>query len=126
MSDDPKYEALKYSYEQFDKNILFIASGALGISFGFIEKIIPDITKAVYDGLLIWSWYIFAGVIFFCLLAHFISTRAISWAIAHEKDCDYDTKCNRWNLIIRTINISMIFGLVFGIVLLISFIKQNI
>ncbi|HEX2921871.1 MAG TPA: hypothetical protein VHO50_11975 [Bacteroidales bacterium] len=47
MSDDnyirEQYQALKYSNEQFDKNVLFIASGALGISFAFIEKVIPVI-----------------------------------------------------------------------------------
>jgi hypothetical protein len=32
------YKTLNYSNEQFDKHILFIASGALGISFAFIEK----------------------------------------------------------------------------------------
>ena len=49
MSDttytDKLYQALNYSVEQFDKSVLFIASGALGITFAFVEKIVPDLKK---------------------------------------------------------------------------------
>lgn len=62
-----KYQALSYGNEQFDKNVLFIASGALGISFGFIEKVIPNLDTALSTNILILSWYCFAGVIFLSL-----------------------------------------------------------
>jgi len=131
MSDDnytqEQYQALKYSNEQFDKNVLFIASGALGISFAFIEKIIPDLENAVNSNFLINSWYCFAGVIFISLVAHFISIMANRWAIAHDEQTkNYDNICKRWNLTLRTINILMIFGLLAGIILLIYFVKLNI
>ena len=68
MADDTlikaKYQALTYGNEQFDKNVLFIASGALGISFGFIEKVVPNLAEANCTNYLIDSWYFFAGVIF--------------------------------------------------------------
>ncbi len=123
---DQQYQALKYSYEQFDKNILFIASGALGISFAFIEKIIPDLTKAISSSTLINSWYFFAGVIFISLVAHFTSVQANRWAIANVECKNYDKITFLLNWIIRLINITMIIGLCWGILLLIKFVKLNI
>ena len=107
--------------------MLFIASGALGISFAFIEKVIPDLENAVNSNFLINSWYCFAGVIFISLVAHFISIMANRWAIAHDEQTkDYDKICKIWNLTLRTINILMIIGLLAGIILLIYFVKLNI
>ena len=131
MSDDnytqEQYQALKYSNEQFDKNVLFIASGALGISFASIEKLIPDLKNAVNSSSLINSWYCFAGVIFISLVAHFVSIMANRWAIEHDDQTkNYDRICKRWNLTLRTINILMIIGLLLGIILLIYFVKLNI
>jgi len=130
MSDEsnninPKYDALKYSYEQFDKNVLFIASGALGISFAFIEKLIPDFKDAISSCLLITSWYFFAGVIFISLITHFISIRAITLAIQHHNDADYEKISNRWNRAIRIINLATIIGLLLGILLLVHFVNLN-
>lgn len=131
MSEDnyteQQYDALKYSNEQFDKNVLFIASGALGISFAFIAKVIPELANAVKTNLLIGSWYFFAGVIFISLVAHFISIMANRWAILHDCNETVNKKNqNRWNSIIRVINIAMIIGLLFGIVWLIRFVNLNI
>lgn len=123
---DQQYATLNYSNTQFDKNVLFIASGALGISFAFIEKIIPDLEAAVCSNLLILSWYFFAGVIFISLVAHFISILANRWAIANCEHENYDTIAKRWNYLIRFINLIMIVGLLVGIILLINFVKQNI
>jgi hypothetical protein len=123
---EQKYAALNYSNSQFDKNVLFIASGALGISFAFIEKIIPNLKVAVCSKLLILSWYFFAGVIFISLVAHFISVLAQRWAI-ENCDCEnFDSVAKRWNYTIRCINFFMIAGLLAGIILLINFVKHNI
>lgn len=123
-----KYQALSYGNEQFDKNVLFIASGALGISFGFIEKVVPNLASAVNKNFLIDSWYCFAGVIFISLVAHFISILANRWAIVHDnmEVVKYNKIYRRWNWCIRTLNIFMILGLFFGVLLLVLFVKQNI
>jgi hypothetical protein len=132
MPDDnyikEKYQALSYGNEQFDKNVLFIASGALGISFGFIEKIVPNLAAAKSKCFLIDSWYCFAGVIFLSLVAHFISVMANRWAIINDKmEADSYNKIScRWNYAIRSFNILMIVGLFLGILLLIAFVNQNI
>lgn len=123
-----KYQALSYGNEQFDKNVLFIASGALGISFGFIEKVIPNLDTAQNKCLLIDSWYCFAGVIFISLVAHFISVMANRWAIVNDnmEDAKFNKISRRWNYVIRSSNILMIAGLLTGIFLLVAFVKQNI
>ena len=117
---------LNYSTEQFDKTVLFIASGALGISFAFIEKLIPNLQGATKSHLLIQSWCVFAVVIFISLVAHFISMCAIRWAIAHEHDPNFDKGFHKWNYTIRSINVLMILGLLFGILWLIRFVNSNI
>jgi hypothetical protein len=132
MPDDnyikEKYQALKYGNEQFDKNVLFIASGALGISFGFIEKLVPDLAVTTHKCYLIDSWYCFAGVIFLSLVAHFISVMANRWAIINDNlEADKYNKIScRWNYTVRSFNILMILGLFLGILLLIAFVNQNI
>jgi hypothetical protein len=129
-----QYNALKYSNEQFDKSIQFIASGALGVSFAFIEKIVK-LEHAVCKCLLINAWYAFAWVIFISLATHFISIMANRWAIENLFDENADDKTKEdyfnkanwyWNYPIRALNVSMIIGLLIGMLYLISFIKHNI
>lgn len=121
-------DTLKYSTEQFDKTITFIASGALGISFAFIKDIIPDLTSAVQKYYLISSWYIYAGVIFLSMVPHFISMLANTWAAKNQylEDEPFNNGIKNWNLPIRILNISMIIGLLVGTILLIKFINQNL
>ncbi|UXP30829.1 hypothetical protein N6H18_10740 [Reichenbachiella agarivorans] len=116
-----------YSIEQFDKNIVFIASGALGISFAFIKDIV-DLSKAICIQQLMWAWGTFAGVICFSLLGHFISMQAHSWAWANQELSDdaYNKVVRKWSLSIRILNVAMILAIFIGTLLLISFINQNL
>lgn len=120
------YKALTYCNEQFDKNVLFIASGALGISFAFIEKLIPQLLKAYYKCYLIGAWYCFGAVIFISLACHFISMLSIRWSITNYPKDTFEKGMKQWNNAIRSLNVLMMVGLLIGIILLISFIKQNI
>lgn len=119
------YKTLTYSNEQFDKHVLFIASGAFGISFAFIEKLV-DLEEAVSTDCLIQSWYAFAIVIFVSLISHFVSTLSLRWSISNYGKDNWDKIMKRWNYLIRSLNILMIFGLLIGSILLISFIKLNV
>ena len=121
-------ETLRYSIEQFDKYTLFIASGALGISFAFIKDIIHNFEQATSKQFLVCSWYIFAGVIFTALLNHFLSMLANTWAIRND-DLDTDTfnkKIVRWNWPIRILNVMMIVAILIGAFMMIYFIDDNI
>jgi len=125
---DYPIKALYYGNELFDKNVLSITSGALGISFGFIEKVVPNLVSVVNKHFLIDSWYCFANVIFISLVAHFISILANRWAIVHGdmEDATYNKIYGKWNLGFRTLNFFMILGKFSEVLLLVLFVKQNI
>ena len=132
MSNDDEYinklfETLSYSNAQFDKNVLFIASGALGVSFAFIEKIVP-LKDACDKSTLINAWYLFAIVILISLVNHFISSLSIGWTILNNNKSEVDIKRGRdkWNWFIRILNFLMIVGLGSGVMSLVYFINQNI
>lgn len=120
------YKTLSYSNEQFDKNVLFIASGALAISFAFIEKLVPNLGIAKNKDCLIDAWFYFGAVIFISLICHFISILSIRWSINNHNKKDFGKGMRLWNIVTRILNFTMIIGLLIGIILLINFIKQNI
>ena len=108
-----QHELLKYSIQQFDKNVIYIASGAFIISFAFLKELISDISCAEHKNWLITSWVIFAIVIFISLLAHWISSLAQAWDIKTE-NLDYDAyikKARGWNWSLRILNLSTISSL---------------
>lgn len=119
------YKTYMYSGSQFDKQVLFIASGAFGLSFAFIDKLIPKISCAADKHYLIYSWSIFACVIFISLINHFISMYSIGWRIKNPND-DKNPILQKLNYWIRTLNILMILGLLTGSSLLIIFININL
>ena len=123
---DEQYKTLSYSQDQFDKNVLFIASGALGVSFAFVEKLVPDLANAINKDCLTKAWYWFAAVIFMSLLSHFVSILSLRWSISHHEDDDFDKKKDYWNWSIRGLNVFMIIGLLVGTLFLINFINDNI
>ncbi|GAA5040200.1 hypothetical protein GCM10011506_40410 [Marivirga lumbricoides] len=121
-------ETLRYSTEQFDKTITFIASGALVVSFAFIKDIIPDLKAAVNKAYLINAWYTYAGVIFLSLVTHFISMLANTWAAKNQNLSDeaFNKGIKYWNFPIRFLNITMIVALLVGSIFLIKFINLNL
>ncbi len=136
MSDNTAelYKTLTYSNTEFDKQVLFIASGVFGISFAFIDKVVK-LQEASHKCLLIWSWYILGGTIFLSLLAHFISIMANRWAIKNcppadnedeKREAHYCKKEKYWNITIRAINLIMITSLLLGIIFFVNFINYNI
>jgi hypothetical protein len=121
-------ETLNYSITQFDKNILFIASGALGISFAFIKDIVPNLNESIYKAFLFTSWYLFATVIFLSLLGHYLSMRAHTWAVnnPHVDDETFNNEVIKKNKPIRRLNILMIIANFIGALSLILFIHLNL
>ncbi len=121
-------DLLKYSVEQFDKSIVYIASGAFIISFGFIKDVLPNLATACHKNWLITAWYIFALVIFISLIGHFVSYLGQSWSIKYHnlEEQRYGKIAKRWNDSIRAINVIMIAGILVGAIFLISFIKLNL
>ena len=119
---------LKYSTEQFDKSIMYIASGAFIISFGFIKDVLPNLATACHKNWLVTAWYIFASVIFISLIGHFVSSLGQRWSVKNKnlEYLEYIKKEKYWNYPIRGMNILMIAGILVGAIFLISFIKLNL
>ena len=102
---DSYYKMFQYSSEQFDKMILFIASGGLGISVTFIDKIIC-LKCASYKWLLYTSWSVFSITILIFLLAQYLSIKAARKAILDFYD-DEKNKTNIANTLVKSFNIIM-------------------
>jgi len=122
------YEQLSKAYfessVQFDKQILFIASGALGISFTFINDII-DLTCASWKTLLLISWILFSFVILFSLLSHYFSKQAINFKMKNI-DKENDKESDKQNSRVVVLNKLMIAFNILGLLSLLLFVFINL
>lgn len=109
---------------QFDKQVLFIASGALGISLAFIKDIVK-LDVASNKILLLLAWIFFGAVILISILSHYTSLKAINFKIEnlYQKE---DNKSKHLDFFTRFFNILMIVFLAIGLILLFIFIGINI
>ena len=122
------YSSLSQSSQQFERQCMYISSGAFTLSFAFITDIIPDLQKAHFKWLLISAWVVFLGVIFISLIGHFISTAYHVWAVKNAalSPEDFNKKIRPWNYVIQGLNIISILGLGTGCVQLVWFISLNL
>jgi len=112
------------SSSQFDKQVLFIASGALGISLAFIKDIVK-LDVATNKPLLLLSWISFVAVILICILSHYTSLKAINFKIENINQ-KTDKTSKRFDFFTKLFNVLMIVLLASGLVLLNVFIGINI
>jgi len=62
---------------EFDKGILTLSSGALGLSLAFIKDIVK-IERASHPSLLMGSWFLFAGAILLTLISFLVTQKSVS------------------------------------------------
>ena len=112
------------SSSQFDKQVLFIASGALGISLAFIKDIVK-LDVASNKVLLLLAWIFFGAVILICILSHYTSLKAINYRIEnlYQKKDKISKRFDWWT---QAFNILMMLFLATGLTLLFIFIGINI
>ncbi|PRY19704.1 hypothetical protein CLV58_1683 [Spirosoma oryzae] len=121
------------SEDDFEKQLTFIASSALGVSFAFLEKLV-DLSKSVHVWILTSSWILLSLALCVNLISHYVSRK-----LAEKSTDDYNKYCdtemdysvlvlniNRRNNIIDWINYSSIIALLLGLCLLITFVTKNI
>ncbi|GAA3555895.1 hypothetical protein [Snuella lapsa] len=107
------------SDDDFEKYITFIASGALGLTITFIDKISP-----LEESIVIWvialGWVLLAFTLFINLLSHFLSSKYNEQTIQDiDDEIEYDNLINRIdnrNRIISQLNLSSIILLGLGII----------
>ena len=114
------YKGFIYSSEQFDKAILFVSLGTLGISITFIEKIVV-LSNSQHNWLLLLSWLLEATTIALFTINHYVSIQSFNKAIADA----YKTK-NVESKSVKYLNLKSIVTLKLGLILLIIFIFINI
>lgn len=112
------------SSSQFDKQVLFLASGALGLSFAFIKDIVK-LAEATNKWLLISSWSLFGAVILLSIISHYTSLKAINKRI-HNLNAREDKGSKKLNSYTKWFNILMIVFLAFGLISLTVFVAINI
>ena len=111
------------SSSQFDKQVLFIASGALGISLAFVKDIVK-LDKSVYKSTLLMSWIFFGIVILISIISHYTSLKAMNSKIENINLID-DKESNKFDNYTKWFNILMIVFLSLGLIFLNIFIGIN-
>lgn len=112
------------SSSQFDKQLLFVASGALGISLAFIKDIVK-LSNASNKELLILSWFSFGLVILINVISHYTSLKAINNRLKNFHKPNDKTSA-RYDSFTKYFNAFMIAFLALGLLLLNIFIAINI
>jgi hypothetical protein len=92
MDDDQEYrktlrdyralliEGERKSQEDYDKTLITLSGGALGVSFAFVKDIVGDNPITCTD-LLLWSWIFWGISLFIMLLSFYFGQRAFRKAI---------------------------------------------
>ena len=111
---------IQYSISKFDDQILYISSGALGLSLGFIKDIVP-LGSAAYRWVLVTSWWVLAATIIISLVSHLVSyylTQNQIQKIENKKPLKDDK-------VTPILNIITVFLLILGILTQVIFVSLN-
>jgi hypothetical protein len=115
------------SQEDFDKAVLTLSGGALGISFTFLKDIVGanPISEPAF---LIWAWRLWAGSILCVLFSYFLSHLSLRKAIAQvDGDTIYSQKPGGvWATWTACLNISGAVLFVLGVFTLTYFASINV
>lgn len=112
-------EEKRKSDDDFEKYITFIASGALGLTITFIDKISP-LKESIVVWVIALGWVLLAFTLFINLLSHFLSSKYNEQTIQDiDDETEYDVLINRIdsrNKTISCLNLSSIILLGLGII----------
>lgn len=112
------------SSSQFDKQVLFVASGALGISLAFVKEIVK-LDTSVHKYILLLSWIFFGIVILISIISHYTSLKSINSKIENINIIG-DKESKKFDNYTKLFNILMIVFLALGLIFLNIFIGINI
>jgi len=121
---DKLFEAYMSSSAQFNKDLLFFSSGALGISFAFIKDIVK-LDTATYKILLLISWILFGIVVLLCVISHYTSLKALNNKMKNL-NVSGDKESKKLDNRTKYLNKTIIWLLGFGLLFLIGFTALNI
>lgn len=61
------------SYEIFDKQLVYMSAGALGLSFVLIDKVVKDVNQSHYKWMLITGWVLLILTLLLNLVSHVVA-----------------------------------------------------
>ena len=116
------------SDDDFEKYITFIASGSLGLTLTFIDKISP-LKQSIGIWVIIVGWIFLASTLFINLLSHFLSSRYNEKTIQDlDDEINYDDlidNIDKRNKIVSNLNLASIILLGLGILFILIFTALN-
>lgn len=110
----------KYAIEQFDKLMVFLSSGAIVLSIGFINNAI-DLRMSDARAVLILSWISFIISLIFILISHQTSLTAMDKELGGKLESS-----DKYDKVTKILNWLSVISLFIGLGLLIIFISINI
>lgn len=116
MDEDRRKKLLEirdYSEEQFDKLIIYLSSGGLVLTVGFVDNLI-EIDHSSCFSLLITTWISFTLSLIINLFSHRTSLRSTDLELKEE-----DSKSEYWDKVTNFLNW---IGLIFFVIGVLSFI----
>ena len=123
--------SLQSAYDQFDKAILTLSSGALGVSIAFIKDVVP-LARASWKPLLVCSWVGFALAILSTVVSFLVSQKAFVRQISDAEDyfigdeTDALQRKNRHAMWVQRLNVTSVVLFMLAVGLTIIFISANI
>lgn len=116
------YNIYQSNYEQFDKAILTLSSGGLGLSLTFIKNTSNQYAILNYN-MLEYSWYCFTASIISTIVSFLIGANAIKKALKGHENHDYkkSTKVN-WTEIL---NYFSVLSFLIAVILTICFVSKT-
>lgn len=113
--------------EEFDKAIIALSGGGLGVSFTFIDKFVKP-GPPVDVPLLYYAWISWAASILVVFASYFCSIRALRRALkqAFEGSVYSHTPGGRWAAATEFLNIAGAILFVIGLLLIILFVRRNL
>jgi hypothetical protein len=110
--------------ESYDKTVLSLSGGALGVSFAFVTGFVER-GRMQASGLLVAAWLSWAVSVAATLASHFTSHHALRRAVK-ELDAGRPAEGGSWDLFTEILN--GMAGLLFlvGVVLVAVFVRRNV
>lgn len=121
------------SEDEFEKKLIYIAAGALGLSFTFISDIVDIAPSTILWALLV-GWIMLIGCICLNLVSHMSSKNKANKTINDidtfiiadtNDDADLRNKIDKRNKNTDIMNYTTIGMLIFGIICIVFFVSYN-
>jgi MFS family permease len=115
------------SQAEFDKTVLALSGGALGLSFAFLTDIVgPE--RMVHSGYLLWSWIFWGSSSAAVLLSFFTSQLAIRKAINQldNKKIGMERPGGICDALTAGLNLSGLVCFLLGLLMMIIFLNYNL